>query len=74
MFKQMFDDFGVELPVMTRFVFTLASMVTLLKWPIMLGLGAFSLALVLLFVGSRWTIAIFDRIPFWGDPPVRHDG
>jgi type II secretory pathway component PulF len=66
MFKQMFEDFGVELPFMTRFVFMLSSTVTLLKWPIMLGLGGFSLVLVLLFVGSRWTIAIFDRIPFLG--------
>jgi type II secretory pathway component PulF len=66
MFKQMFEDFDLELPYMTRFVFMLASMVALLKWPIMLGLAAFSLVLVLLFVGSRWTIAIFDRIPFLG--------
>ena len=32
----------------------------------MLGLGGSTLLLVMIFVGSRWTISLFDRIPFLG--------
>lgn len=66
MFKELFEGFDLELPFITRFAFSLSSAALLLKWPIMLGLGGAALTLIVLFAGSRWTIAVFDRIPFLG--------
>lgn len=66
MFKELFDDFDIELPFITRFAISLSDAAYLLRWPIMLGLGGSALTLIILFTGSRWTIAVFDRIPFLG--------
>jgi len=46
MFKELFEGFGLELPFITRFAFSLSSAALLLKWPIMLGLGGAALTLI----------------------------
>lgn len=66
MFKQLFEDFSLELPGVTTLLFEIANIVVFFRWPISLGFLAVAGLLAMTFLGGQWSIAVFDRIPFIG--------
>lgn len=66
MFTGIFEGFGVELPGMTVLLIELSGALTFLQYPIIIGFVLFGLLLLAFLFGGRWSVALIDRLPFFG--------
>ena len=66
MFTGIFEGFGVELPGITVLIIQLSQALIFLQYPIIIGFVLFGLLLLTFLFGGRWSVAVIDRIPFFG--------
>ncbi len=65
-FTPIFESFDVELPLPTQAVIAVSKVVLFLEYPIAALLLLAGAALAIFLFGGRWSLAIIDRIPFFG--------
>ena len=66
MFTGIFEGFQVELPALTGLLIQLSQALIFLTYPIVIGFVLFGLGLLMFLFGGRWSVAVIDRIPFFG--------
>ena len=66
MFSGIFEGFGVELPRLTALLIQLSRAFIFLQVPIIAGFVLCGILLLAFLFGGRWSVALIDRIPFFG--------
>ncbi len=66
MFTGIFEGFGVELPPITALLIEMSWALIFLQYPIIVGFVLCGLLLMAFLFGGRWSVALVDRIPFFG--------
>ncbi len=66
MFSGIFEGFQVELPWLTELLMQFSRAFIFLQVPIIAGFGLCGLLLLAFLFGGRWSVALIDRIPFFG--------
>ena len=66
MFSGIFEGFQVELPGLTAMLIQLSQALVFLRVPIIAGFVLCGLLLLAFLLGGRWSVALIDRIPFFG--------